>query len=154
MIASDLSKIEKKIHLRAPRDRVWRAITNIPEFCKWFGAETTGVFEPGARLQLTSTEESCKGLVFYMFIEQMEPGRLFSWRWHPGVHHPELDYYAEPTTLVEFRLEDADNGTLLTVVESGFTQLSLTRRAAVFGENDQGWEQQLKSLERYVGSAA
>ena len=67
---------------------------------------------------------------------------------------PNVDYSAEPTTLVEFRLEGAEHGTLLTVVESGFDQISLTRRASVFAENDKGWEIQMKSLDRYVGESA
>jgi hypothetical protein len=39
------------------------------------------------------------------------------------------------------------------VVESGFDQISLTRRASVFAENDKGWEIQMKSLDRYVGES-
>ncbi|MBZ5617550.1 MAG: SRPBCC family protein [Acidobacteriia bacterium] len=154
MIPSELSKIEKQILLRAPRERVWRAITNIGEFSKWFGVDTAGVFEPGARLQMTSTHEGHKGIEFFVIIEQMEPMRLFSWRWHPGAPQPGVDYSTEPTTLVQFQLEDAEHGTLLTVIESGFDRLSLGRRAKVFAENEAGWEFELKSLDRYVGPSA
>ena len=41
----------------------------------------------------------------------MEPERLFTFRWHPYAIDPEVDYSAEPKTLVEFRLEEADGGT-------------------------------------------
>jgi uncharacterized protein YndB with AHSA1/START domain len=153
MIPSEMSKIEKRILLRAPRDRVWRALTNVEEFSKWFGVEAVGVFEPGARLEMSATHQGRK-MEFYVVVQHMEPGRLFSWRWHPGVPRTAVDYSIEPTTLVEFRLEDADGGTLLTVIESGFDEISLARRAGVFGENEKGWESQLKAVERYVSGSA
>ncbi|HEV3201267.1 MAG TPA: SRPBCC family protein [Bryobacteraceae bacterium] len=151
-MTSELSKIEKRILLRAPRERVWRALTNAEEFSKWFGCETVGVFEPGARIGMSCTHEGRK-IDFFVVIQQMEPARLFSWRWHPGLPLPNVDYSKEPATLVEFRLEAAEHGTLLTVVESGFDQISLARRAGVFAENDKGWEIQMKSLDRYVGES-
>jgi uncharacterized protein YndB with AHSA1/START domain len=154
MTPSDLSRIEKRILLRAPRDRVWRAIANVDEFSKWFGVKSVGVFEPGARVQMTSTQPGYEGIEFYVVIERMEPGRLLSWRWHPGAKDPAFDYSQEPTTLVEFRLEDAEDGTRVTVVETGFDQLTLSRRAAVYRDNDRGWDFQAKSLDRYVGQPA
>ena len=155
MMTSELTKIEKRILLRASRERVWRAITNIEEFSAWFGVKTAGVFEPGKRLRLTSTSGGdCQGVDFYMIVEKVEPGRLFSWRWHPGMPDPTVDYGSEPTTLVEFHLEDADNATLVTVIESGFDRLSLSRRAGVFARNEKGWEAQMRALDRYVGQSA
>lgn len=153
MMPSELSKIEKRILLRAPRERVWRALSNVEEFSKWFGCETAGVFQPGARLEMSSIHEGRK-IDFHVVVEKVEPGRLLSWRWHPGIPLPGVDYSTEPATLVEFKIEDAEHGTLLTVVESGFDRISLARRAGVFAENDKGWEFQMKSIERYVGESA
>ena len=59
----------------------------------------------------------------------MDRERLFSYRWHPYAVSADVDYSAEPTTLVEFRLEEATGGTLLTVVESGFDRLPSGRQA-------------------------
>jgi uncharacterized protein YndB with AHSA1/START domain len=61
-----------------------------------------------------------------------------------------VDYSAEPTTLVEFTLQDAEGGTALTIVESGFDRIPLARRAEAFRMNDQGWAGQMKNLERHV----
>ena len=154
MTASELNKIEKSILIRAPRERVWRAITDIGEFSKWFGVETTGAFTPGARLEMTSTHEGYQGVVFSVIVEQMEPERTFSWRWHPGAVRPEVDYFTEPTTLVVFHLEDEAGGTRVTVTESGFERIPITRRASVFEENTKGWEFQLAALDRYAGQPA
>jgi hypothetical protein len=87
-------------------------------------------------------------------IEQMEPERVFSWRWHPHAKDPDTDYSKEPTTLVVFELADAPGGTLLTVVESGFEGIPLTRRMEAYRGNEQGWTQQMKAIESYVGQAA
>ena len=86
-------------------------------------------------------------------IEQMEPERLFSWRWHPNAIDPKADYSAEPTTLVVFELEEAPDGTLLTVVESGFEGIPLARRGVAYRGNEQGWTAQMKAIETYVGKA-
>jgi len=146
----NLSSIEKKIFLGAPRSRVWRALTSIDEFSRWFGVESTGIFQPGARVQMTSTIEGHAGMSFHVTVDRMEPEHTFSWRWHPGAVNPDVDYSVEPTTLVEFHLAEVEGGTLVTVHESGFDQISLERRAAVYKDNEGGWEYQMKSLERYV----
>jgi uncharacterized protein YndB with AHSA1/START domain len=87
-------------------------------------------------------------------IERVEPEHVFSWRWHPHAIDTDLDYSQEPTTLVVFELADADDGTLLTVVESGFDGIPLTRRMEAYRGNERGWEQQMEAIERYVGQAA
>jgi hypothetical protein len=69
---------------------------------------------------------------------------------HPYATRPDVDYSAEPTTLVEFRLEEAPGGTLLTIVESGFDRLPSNRRAEAFRMNDGGWAEQLGNIERHV----
>jgi hypothetical protein len=50
----------------------------------------------------------------------MSRKKVFSWKWHPYAIDPKADYSAEPTTLVVFELEEVPEGTLLTVVQSGF----------------------------------
>ena len=40
-------RIEKQITLKAPRARVWRALTNVEEFGTWFRVRLEGAFTPG-----------------------------------------------------------------------------------------------------------
>src|SRR5262245_52140053 len=122
-------RIEKKIVLRAARSRVWRALTSAEEFGSWFGVKFTSAFAPGARVTGRVTTPGYENLPFEFTIERMEPERLFSYRWHPYAVKPDVDYSAEPTTLVEFQLEEVAGGTQLTVIESGFDALPLSRRA-------------------------
>jgi uncharacterized protein YndB with AHSA1/START domain len=154
MTTSEMSRIERKILVRAPRERVWKFLTTVEDFSKWFEVETAGTFAPGARLKMRSTNESCKGIEFSLQVERMEPPHTFSWRWHPGMPIPGVDYEKEPTTLVVFELSEVDGGTEVKVVESGFDRISLTRRAAAFADNEKGWDLMLLSLEKYTRASA
>jgi len=147
-------RIEKKILLRAPRSRVWRAITDVQEFNAWFGVRLEGTFEPGAHVAGKITYPGYEHVTMGIDVERVEPERLFSYRWHPYAIEPDVDYASEPTTLVELTLEEASGGTMLTIVESGFDRIPASRRARAFEMNDGGWTEQAKNIERYVGSAA
>jgi hypothetical protein len=84
----------------------------------------------------------------------MDHERLFSFTWHPYSVDPKIDYSKETPTLVEFRLEQIANGTLLVVTESGFDKIPSERSAEAFRRNDGGWAQQLKNIESHVAPAA
>jgi uncharacterized protein YndB with AHSA1/START domain len=157
-------RIEKKILLRAPRKRVWRALTDSKEFGTWFGMKFDGPFAPGAVMHgvIVSTQVNAdvakaqkpyEGLPFEITIEKMEPERLFSFRWHPNAVEPGVDYSGEPTTLIEFVLEEVANSVLLTVTESGFDRIPLARRAKAFTANEQGWGMVVKLIEEYLVQA-
>lgn len=157
-------RIEKTILLRAPRKRVWRALSDSTEFGHWFGMKFNGPFAPGAKMhgvivptkvnaEVASAQKKYEGTPFDITIEQMEPERLFSFRWHPGAVEPGYDYSAEPTTLIVFALEEVENGVMLTVTESGFDQIPLERRAKAFTANEQGWTMVMKLIEDYLVQA-
>jgi uncharacterized protein YndB with AHSA1/START domain len=145
-------RIEKRVELRAPRSRVWRAITNAKEFGAWFGVKLEGAFAEGATVRGKITHPAYEHVTLEMLVERIQPERLFSYRWHPGAVDTSVDYTPEPTTLVEFRLEEAGSETILTIVESGFDRLPASRRAEAFRMNDGGWASQVKSIERYVAN--
>jgi uncharacterized protein YndB with AHSA1/START domain len=145
-------RIERKIVLRAQRPRVWRAIADAKEFGAWFGVKLESPFAAGARVRGKITTPGYEHLVMEITIERIDPERLFSYRWHPYAIEPGVDYSSEPTTLVEFRLEEVPGGTQLTVTESGFDQIPAARRAEAFRMNDQGWAEQLKNIERHVAA--
>ena len=142
--------ITKNVLLRAPRSRVWRALTNAQEFGAWFGVRFSSTFAPGARVRGPITHKDYQHLTMEITIDRMEPERLFSWRWHPGAIDLSVSYDAEPTTLVTFELEEVADGTMLTVVESGFDRIPAARRAEAFRMNEGGWTQQMESISRHV----
>jgi uncharacterized protein YndB with AHSA1/START domain len=145
-------RIEKEIVLRAPRSRVWRALADADEFGAWFGMKLDGPFAPGARVRGQISLHDLGPVTIDMAIERMDPESRMSYRWHPYAFEPGVDYSSEPTTLVEFQLEEVPGGTLLTVVESGFDGIPAARRAEAFRMNDAGWAGQLENIARYVAS--
>jgi uncharacterized protein YndB with AHSA1/START domain len=154
MPVTTTDRIEKKVLVRAPRARVWRALTIAEEFGRWFGASLTGAFAPGARLRGPITTKGYEHLTLDMTVERMEPERMVSWRWHPYAIEPGVDYTSEPTTLVVFELEEVDGGTMVSVVESGFDRIPAARRAEAYRMNDAGWAAQMESIRRHVSPAA
>ncbi len=148
--ATSTDRIEKEIVMKAPRARVWRALTTAAEFGKWFGADMKDSFAPGSRAQGRITHPGYEHLTLDMTVERMEPERLFSWRWHPYAVDPQQDYSAEPTTLVECELADVPGGTRLRIVESGFDGIPLGRRAEAFRMNSSGWTQQVQNIAKYL----
>lgn len=149
----ETDRIEKRITLRAPLARVWRALTTASEFGRWFGVALDGEFAAGAAIRGRITYPGYEHVQMEMFVERIEPERYFSYRWHPYAIDPNVDYSREPTTLVEFTLEDLGGDTQLTIVESGFDRIPAARRAEAFRMNDQGWTTQLANIERHVADA-
>jgi len=147
-----LDRIEKEVVLRAPRSRVWRALTDAEEFGAWFGVKLQGGFAAGARVQGQITIPGYEHVTMDITVVRLEPERRFTWRWHPAAVEPGVDYSAEPTTLVEFHLEEVAGGTRLTVVESGFESIPLARRAKALEENEGGWAAQLQNIARHVST--
>ena len=154
MSAKNTDRIAERIFLRVPRARVWRALTDAGEFGSWFGVKLAGAFAPGATVKGTITEKGYEGLPFELVVDRIEPQRLFSWRWHPYAVEPDVDYSAEPPTLVVCELEESAGGTVLTLVESGFDRVPAERRAEAYRMHEEGWAAQMKSIERYLAKAA
>ena len=142
--------IEKKVLLSAPRNRVWQALTNADEFGTWFKVKMEDKFAAGKRARGKITYPGYEHLTMDITIECMDENKLFSYRWHPYAVDAKADYASEPTTLVEFRLEEVKDGTLLTVTESGFDRIPAARREEAFQRNSEGWAQQMENIRRYV----
>ena len=165
MPAATSDRIEKNILLSAPRARVWKALTDAAEFGKWFGVRFDGPFVAGAPLKgvivpttvdaaVAKAQQAYAGMPFEITVDRIEPERLFSFRWHPFAIEAGVDYSSEPTTLIVFTLEDAPNGILLTVTESGFDRIPLARRAKAFTANEGGWSAVVKLIEKYLATSA
>ena len=164
-MASSTDRIEKRILLRAPIERVWSAISDAEEFGSWFGVRFNGPFRAGEHLtgqivpttvdvDVAESQKPYEGRHFDITVDRVEPTRLFSFRWHPYAVDPEIDYSREPTTLVVFELEETPDGTMLAITESGFDRIPLARRAEAFSMNEQGWEAQLTLVEKYLARGA
>jgi uncharacterized protein YndB with AHSA1/START domain len=143
-------RIEKRIELKAPPSRVWRALTDYREFGLWFRVKLDGPFVPGQVSTGWITYPGYEHLKWEAVVQKMEPERLFSFTWHPYAVDPKMDYSKESPTLVEFRLEPTKSGTLLTVTESGFDKVPSGRRPEALRMNERGWTEQVKNIASHV----
>lgn len=151
-------RIEKRIELNAPISRVWRALTDYREFGEWFRVKLEGPFVPGQVSCGYMTYPGYEHVKWEAVIEKMEPEHIFSFTWPHAKSldraHYSADYSKEPRTLVEFRLEKTATGTLLVVTESGFANLPEDRRLDALRQNEAGWTEQMKNIEKYVTRTA
>ena len=150
MSMTTTDRIEKRVVLRAPRSRVWRALVDSNEFGQWFKVKLNGPFKEGTTVRGQITHPGYEHVVMEVFVERIQPESYFAYRWHPYAIDPKVDYSGEPTTLVEFQLEESGDGTILTIVESGFDRIPLARRDEAFRMNDAGWTGQAKNIEKHV----
>ena len=144
------NRIEKRIELKAPVSRVWRALTDHREFGEWFRVKLEGPFVPGQLSRGYITWPGYEHLKWEAVVQKMEAEQLFSFTWQPYAIDTNIDYSKETPTLVEFRLEKTASGTLLLLMESGFDKIPSDRRLEAFRMNDGGWEQQMKNIESHV----
>ncbi len=89
-------RIEKRIELKAPVSRVWRALTDHREFGTWFHVALEGPFVPGQQARGQITWPGAEHLTMTATVQRMEPERLFSFTWHPYAIDPAVDYSSEP----------------------------------------------------------
>ncbi|MEO8128028.1 MAG: SRPBCC family protein [Bryobacteraceae bacterium] len=149
MTIAELIRIDRTIEIKAPPERVWRALTDAAELSAWFRVTIDGEVAPGSEVWMQHASQRFR----VQFVE-MTPPRRFVWKWHPGAVDPKVDYSLEPRTTVTFTLEPTAGGTRLTVAETGFDEVSLERRAKVYQDNSGGWTEVLVWLQKYVEAAA
>ena len=141
-------RVEKRIELKAPVSRVWRALTDptvlIAQMFDHAGQVSRGQI----------THPGYEHVKWEVVVQKIEPERLFSFTWHPYSVDPKIDYAKETPTLVEFTLEKTASGTLLVVTESGFDKIPSGRRAEAFRMNDGGWAAQMKNIEKHVAKTS
>lgn len=138
-------RIERTIEIAHPPEKVWAAITTAEGLGTWFGNKATIDLRPGGAAELTWDD----GATASMRVERVEEPAVFGFSWHIyGL--PEDD---PRRTYVEFTLERVGATTRLTVVESGFAQLSEDAHQAAFGGNTDGWARELGELVDYLDAA-
>jgi uncharacterized protein YndB with AHSA1/START domain len=153
MSPAEMMRIDRAIEIKAPPERVWRALTNAKELSTWFRVKIEGDIAPGNEVWMTSLSKEYEGVRFRVLFVEMTPPTRFVWQWHPGAVDPTVDYSHEPRTTVTFRLEPSGSGTRVSVQETGFNEVSLARRAKVFADNSRGWTEVLVWLSKYAESA-
>lgn len=143
-ITEDAIRVE--VTIRAPKDKVWEALTTREGWSAWFGEDITGDFQPGVEQVLDfGTYGTEKGIV----VERVE-GQSIAYRWHPGMKIEGETYLDDQRTTCRFTLTETEGGTLLVLEESGFANVPNSRREKAFSDNSGGWEYELGQLVAWV----
>ena len=138
-------RIERTVELAHPPATVWTALTTAKGLGSWFGNEATIDLRPGGTGQLRWTTGDRADLL----VERVEEPAVFGFTWH---------IYGLPDddprrTYVEFTLVPAGTGTRLTMVESGFAQLTDDAHGKAYEGNTTGWASELGELVAYLDAA-
>ncbi|MCE9559853.1 MAG: SRPBCC domain-containing protein, partial [Armatimonadetes bacterium] len=109
----------------------------------WFPERIEGEFVVGKAFTMIWGEDHCECIL----TEYVE-GVAISYQWHPGENGTLNAYPQEELTTVRFSLEAEGDSTLVTMVESGFTNIAESRQAKAFNENNGGWDSEMPKLAR------
>ena len=134
--------IERSITVKAAKERVFGAITDPKQIINWFPDAVEGTIEPGSR---PIFDFGTYGKV-ELYITAVDPYDYFAYKWVPSGDGG--DVLAQKHTLVEFRLEETSEGTLVRLTESGFASLDPDQIAARYKDNTEGWEYMFDRLEK------
>jgi uncharacterized protein YndB with AHSA1/START domain len=150
-MSSDIQDtIERQIEIRASKERVFDAISDVKKIVQWFPNAVEGVFEIGARPIFDFGD----GYRFEVYIEEVRPYDYFAYRWVPGNEDGSIgfmgDVLAQANTLVEFHLQEANGVTTVKLKESGFASLPAVVAKKQIGENSKGWDFMLDRLQKLL----
>ena len=101
-------EVRREIVVPAARDDVWAALTDARRLGEWFANDVELALEPGGEGVFRWRDGSARKAV----VEDVEPGRRFSFRWYAE------DVTEEEATTVTLTLDDAPGGTQVVVVET------------------------------------
>ncbi len=152
MKSSSTDRIEKQIEVNANVTRVWRALTDYREFGQWFRVNLEGPFVVGETTRGQITYPGYEHVTMEVIVDAIEAEQRFAFWWRPYAIDPQVDYSAEPRTLVEFTLEATATGTRVRVTESGFDGIPAHRRDEAFRMNEGGWAAQVTNIRDHVES--
>ncbi len=141
--------VEREIVVAAPIARVWSVLTEPQHIGQWFGSRAE--LEPRAGGDGVLEFEGYGA--FKISVVRFDPTSHFSYRWANKAGEEAIPGLS---TLVEFTLEPAGDGTKLRVVESEFETLALTpaERDEKITGNMQGWASELDELRVYAEQLA
>jgi len=138
-------RIERTIHLNCAQRKVWQALTTSDGLSAWFGEGASIDLRLGGAASITFAG----GMTVDMRVERVEEPTVFAYTWQL----PDLPKDDPRRTYVEFTLEPDGDGTLLSVVETGFAQLPVDTRREAYDSHSEGWSRELAELAEYVDGA-
>jgi uncharacterized protein YndB with AHSA1/START domain len=136
--------IERSIWIAAPRERVWRAVTDPKQIQQWFSPTTPwelSALEVGGRYYVYNSETGSE--MYVQVIELIDPPHQLVTRSLPE----------PPDTIVKtttYTLTEEDGGTRLTLTHSGYEQSPDDTRWGEMEQNTFGFGMMLQNAKAYL----
>ncbi len=142
-------RITRQVQIDADPQVIWKALADAEEFGAWFCVKLDGPFVVGEATTGRMTYPGHEGVSWISVTEVLDPPKRLVFRWPdcPDGEGPGADTI---WLTVEFTLESNEDGTLVTVIETGFAALPEERRVSMLRDNAKGWEIQTRNLKHYV----
>ena len=135
--------VERPVWIAAPCEQVWAAITEPAQLTKWYA--------PGCPWQILTLKvgESVKFYntdteILAATIEVLDKPRQFSLRWQPD------ETYPSAIITTTFTLEEDNNGTHVTIMESGFEAFPETVRQERIDQAIGAYNFSMENLKAYL----
>lgn len=141
--------IERELFVKASKEHVYEAITDPKQIIEWFPDAVQGELTAG---EMPVFDFGSDGKV-QLFIVAANPFDYFAYNWVPGSDGG-ATFYGDvrtiPHTLVEFIIEEVENGTKITLKESGFAALPESVAQEKLDMNTGGWKYMIDRLEKVL----
>ena len=135
--------VERSIWIAAPRQRVWRAITDPAQLEHWYAPGCPWEI-PALHVGATITFHNTDTDIQRGTIDVVDPPRQLTLRWQPGQVYP-------ATTLVTtFMLAEENGGTRVIIIEAGYESLPDDIRQQHLDETAAGYSGSLEQLKVYL----
>jgi uncharacterized protein YndB with AHSA1/START domain len=135
--------IQREVILPIPPEEAWDALVRPEELTAWLADEVDcdGPLDEGSEALLRWSGGDVRRAV----VEDADEPRRLAFRWSADGD--------DESTLVELTLEEVPDGTLLRVVESGFSALSVEART-LRTQTAVGWGPRLAACSMHAGALA
>ncbi len=143
-------KIVQTIEIEAPLATVWKAIIDHRKFGEWFRCKLDQPFAAGEWSTGMMTYPGSEHVKWEAKVLRIEQEKCLEFTWPPYVPDESVDLANEPWLHCTFELQATDDGTRVTITESGFEKLSPAIRDEARRGNEQGWEIQAGHIRDYV----
>ena len=135
--------VERSVLIDAPRERVWKAVTDPAHLEKWYAPGCPWeipLLDVGQTVKFHNTDTDIQ----LATIEELEPLHRFTLRWELDPAHPGI------TLLNSFTLEEENGSTRATISQAGYESLPDGVREEQFRQDADAYTAIAESLKSYL----
>jgi uncharacterized protein YndB with AHSA1/START domain len=141
MVLEVPDELTREVVIRAPRERVWAALTEPSLLLRWFPTHVAEVdLRVGGSMRFGWEHEGDEAV-----IDLLDPPSRLAFRWRPAGSE-------RPYTVVTFALEPDGDATILRLTERGFAALPDQIHQQSYEGNLEGWGKELEELRAFLES--